>query len=94
MSEAAIERVDAVVVGAGVVGLACARVLALQGREVLVLDANEAIGTETSSRHSEVIHAGIYYPEGSLKAKFCVEGKRSSTATWMTTACPMARSAS
>ena len=70
-----VEHVDAVVVGAGVVGLACARVLAQQGREVLVLDRNEAIGTETSSRHSEVVHAGIYYPEGSLKAKFCVEGK-------------------
>ncbi len=69
------EQVDAVVVGAGVVGLAVARELALAGREVLVLDAAEAIGTETSSRHSEVIHAGIYYPPGSLKAKFCVEGK-------------------
>ncbi len=69
------ERVDAVVIGAGVVGLACARALALQGREVLVLEKAEAIGTETSSRHSEVIHAGIYYPVGSLKAKFCVEGK-------------------
>lgn len=69
------ERVDAVVIGAGVVGLACARALALQGREVLVLEQAEAIGTETSSRHSEVIHAGIYYPIGSLKARFCVEGK-------------------
>ena len=69
------ERVDAVVIGAGVVGLACARALALQGREVLVLEKAEAIGTETSSRHSEVIHAGIYYPVGSLKARFCVEGK-------------------
>lgn len=69
------ERVDTVVIGAGVVGLAVARALALQGREVLVLEAAEAIGTETSSRHSEVIHAGIYYPPGSLKARFCVEGK-------------------
>lgn len=69
------ERVDAVVIGAGVVGLACARALALQGREVLVLEKAEAIGTETSSRHSEVIHAGIYYTLGSLKARFCVEGK-------------------
>jgi L-2-hydroxyglutarate oxidase LhgO len=70
-----VEQVDAVVIGAGVVGLAVARALALQGREVLILEAAEAIGTETSSRHSEVIHAGIYYPPGSLKAKFCVEGK-------------------
>ena len=69
------EQVDAIVIGAGVIGLAVARELALAGREVLVLDAAEAIGTETSSRHSEVIHAGIYYPPGSLKAKFCVEGK-------------------
>lgn len=70
------EQVDAVVVGAGVVGLAVARALALAGREVLVLDAAEGIGTETSSRNSEVIHAGIYYPAGSLMARTCVEGKR------------------
>jgi L-2-hydroxyglutarate oxidase LhgO len=69
------ESVDCVVIGAGVVGLACARALALQGRDVIVLERAEAIGTETSSRHSEVIHAGIYYEPGSLKAKFCVEGK-------------------
>jgi L-2-hydroxyglutarate oxidase LhgO len=69
------ERVDAVVVGAGVVGLALARALATAGREVIVLDAAEAIGTETSSRNSEVVHAGIYYPPGSLKARFCVAGK-------------------
>ena len=69
------EQVDAVVVGAGVVGLAVARALALAGREVLVLDAAEGIGTETSSRNSEVIHAGIYYPAGSLIARSCVEGK-------------------
>ncbi len=69
------EQVDAVVVGAGVVGLAVARALALAGREVLVLDAAEGIGTETSSRNSEVIHAGIYYPAGSLMARTCVEGK-------------------
>lgn len=69
------EQVDAVVVGAGVVGLAVARALALAGREVLVLDAAEGIGTETSSRNSEVIHAGIYYPAGSLIARTCVEGK-------------------
>lgn len=70
------EEVDCVVVGAGVVGLAVARALALAGREVIVLEAAEGIGTETSSRNSEVIHAGIYYPAGSLMARFCVAGKR------------------
>ncbi|HET7362770.1 MAG TPA: NAD(P)/FAD-dependent oxidoreductase [Burkholderiales bacterium] len=69
------ERVDAVVVGAGVVGLAIARELARAGREVIVLEAEDAIGTHTSSRNSEVIHAGIYYPKGSLKARTCVAGK-------------------
>lgn len=69
------DSVDVVVVGAGVVGLAVARALALQGREVMVLEAADAIGTGTSSRNSEVIHAGIYYPQGSLKARLCVEGK-------------------
>ena len=69
------EKVDCVVIGAGVVGLACARELAMAGREVIILEQADAIGTETSSRHSEVIHAGIYYEPGSLKAKFCVEGK-------------------
>ncbi|KXZ49342.1 hypothetical protein GPECTOR_22g936 [Gonium pectorale] len=59
----------------GVIGLAVARALALRGREVVLLEAAGAIGTETSSRHSEVIHAGIYYPPGSLKARMCVEGK-------------------
>ncbi len=70
-----VEHVDCVVVGAGVVGLAVARALALVGREVLVLEACNAIGTQTSSRNSEVIHAGMYYPTGSLKAKLCVRGK-------------------
>lgn len=70
------EQVDTVVVGAGVVGLAVARALALAGREVLVLEATEAIGTQTSARNSEVIHAGIYYPQGSLKAQLCVRGKQ------------------
>ena len=62
-------------VGAGVVGLAIARELAVAGREVIILDAEDAIGTHPSSRNSEVIHAGIYYPKGSLKARACVEGK-------------------
>ncbi len=69
------EQVDCVVVGAGVVGLAVARALALQGREVLALEAANAIGTATSSRNSEVIHAGIYYAPGSLKATLCVQGR-------------------
>ena len=75
-SGARVETVDAVVIGAGVVGLAVARSLALAGREVLVVEAADAIGTETSSRNSEVIHAGIYYPHGSLKARLCVAGKQ------------------
>ncbi len=70
------DRVDAVVIGAGVVGLAIARELALAGREVVILESEDAIGTHTSSRNSEVIHAGIYYPKGSLKARSCVEGRR------------------
>ncbi|NBQ86721.1 MAG: NAD(P)/FAD-dependent oxidoreductase [Betaproteobacteria bacterium] len=70
------DRVDAVVIGAGVVGLACARALAMAGREVLVLESADAIGTGTSSRNSEVIHAGIYYPAGSLKARLCVQGRQ------------------
>ncbi len=69
------EQVDCLVIGAGVVGLAVARSLAQAGREVLVVERAEGIGTETSSRNSEVIHAGIYYPEGSLKARLCVDGK-------------------
>ncbi|HWM41403.1 MAG TPA: NAD(P)/FAD-dependent oxidoreductase [Burkholderiales bacterium] len=69
------ERVDAIVIGAGVVGLAVARALAVAGREVVILEAEDAIGTHTSSRNSEVIHAGIYYPKGSLKARSCVAGK-------------------
>jgi L-2-hydroxyglutarate oxidase LhgO len=71
-----VEELDAVVIGAGVVGLAVARALALRGREVVILEAEDAIGTHTSSRNSEVIHAGIYYPRGSLKARACVEGRQ------------------
>jgi L-2-hydroxyglutarate oxidase LhgO len=70
-----LESVECIVIGAGVVGLAVARQLALAGKEVILLEASEAIGTETSSRNSEVIHAGIYYPAGSLMARSCVLGK-------------------
>ena len=69
------ERCDAVVIGAGVVGLATARALALAGREVVVLERLGVVGSEISSRNSEVIHAGIYYPTGSRKARLCVRGK-------------------
>ena len=69
------DELDCAVIGGGVVGLAVARALALASREVVVLEAEGAIGTGTSSRNSEVIHAGIYYPQGSLKARLCVEGK-------------------
>lgn len=67
--------IQTVIIGAGVVGLACARDLAKTGREVLIIERHDAIGTETSARNSEVIHAGIYYPKDSLKAKFCVAGR-------------------
>lgn len=70
------DRVDCIVIGAGVVGLAVARAVALTGREVVILEKADLIGSETSSRHSEVIHAGIYYTPDSLKARFCVDGKR------------------
>jgi len=69
------ESLDCVVVGAGVIGLAIARSLALAGREVLVLEAEAQIGMHSSSRNSEVIHAGLYYPEDSLKSRLCVQGK-------------------
>lgn len=70
------EQIEFAVIGAGVVGLAVARSLALRGREVIVLESENAIGTGTSSRNSEVIHAGIYYEPGSLKANVCVAGKK------------------
>src|ERR1700680_4562627 len=70
------DKIECVVVGAGVTALAVARKLALAAREVVVLEAAEGIGTVTSSRNSEVIHAGIYYPAGSLMARMCVDGKR------------------
>ena len=70
------ERVDCVVIGAGVIGLAIAREMALQGRETILLERESAFGTISSARNSEVIHAGIYYPKDSLKAKLCVEGNR------------------
>jgi L-2-hydroxyglutarate oxidase LhgO len=76
--EAAMEsfEAEAVVIGAGAVGLAIARQLALSGLETLVLEKNDHIGMETSARNSEVIHAGLYYPQGSLKARLCVTGRR------------------
>jgi L-2-hydroxyglutarate oxidase LhgO len=69
------DTVDTLVIGAGVVGLAVARALAQAGREVLVLEAEDAFGTVTSARNSEVIHAGLYYPTGSRRARLCVRGK-------------------
>ncbi len=71
-----IEEVECIVVGAGVVGLAIARRLAMDGREVLVLESADGIGTETSSRNSEVIHGGLYYPRDQLKTQFCVAGRK------------------
>lgn len=68
--------IETLVIGAGVVGLATARALAMSGREVMVLEQHDLIGSETSARNSEVIHAGIYYPAGSLKAQLCVKGKQ------------------
>jgi L-2-hydroxyglutarate oxidase LhgO len=71
-----VESVEALVVGAGVVGLAVARAIARSGKEVWVVDSESAFGTHTSSRNSEVIHAGLYYAPGSLKAKLCVAGRQ------------------
>ena len=71
-----VEQVETVVIGAGVVGLAIARALAMAGHEVLILEREDAFGTITSARNSEVIHAGIYYSKDSLKARMCVQGKK------------------
>ena len=70
------ERIDALVIGAGVVGLAVGRALAQAGLETIVTEAADGIGQGVSSRNSEVIHAGLYYPPGSLKARLCVRGKQ------------------
>jgi L-2-hydroxyglutarate oxidase LhgO len=70
------EQLDCVVIGAGVIGLAVAREIALQGQETILLERESAFGTISSARNSEVIHAGIYYPKDSLKAKLCVQGNR------------------
>jgi L-2-hydroxyglutarate oxidase LhgO len=70
------DRVDCIVVGAGVIGLAIARRLALAGREIVILEKEDGFGSGVSSRNSEVIHAGIYYPRGSAKARYCVAGRR------------------
>jgi L-2-hydroxyglutarate oxidase LhgO len=70
------EKIDCAVIGAGVIGLSIARELAQAGREVVILEAESAFGTHTSARNSEVIHAGIYYPTGSLKARLCVTGRK------------------
>ena len=77
MASASVDRaeVDCVVIGAGVIGLACARRIAHSGREVLILESEGEIGSGVSARNSEVIHAGIYYPTGSLKARLCVAGR-------------------
>ena len=69
-------RVQTAVIGGGVVGIACARALAAAGREVIVLESEGLIGSGSSSRNSEVVHAGIYYAKGSLKARTCIEGRR------------------
>ena len=70
------EQVEYIVIGAGVVGLSVARSLAMQGKDVIILDKEASFGMETSSRNSEVIHAGIYYPKDSLKAQLCVRGRK------------------
>ncbi len=85
---------QAVVIGAGVVGLASARALALAGCDVIVLEAADIIGSGTSSRNSEVVHGGMYYPTGTGKARFCVEGGGCSTPSARATVCRTASAAS
>jgi L-2-hydroxyglutarate oxidase LhgO len=85
------DRIDAVVVGAGVVGLAIARALSQQGREVVVVERNARIGEETSARNSEVIHGGLYYPTNSLKARLCVRGREQLYAYCVAKGVPHAR---
>jgi L-2-hydroxyglutarate oxidase LhgO len=70
-----VDYVECIVIGAGVIGLGIARDLAIAGHDVLLLERHAAIGTETSSRNSEVVHAGLHYPDGSLKARSCVRGR-------------------
>ena len=70
------DHIDVVIIGAGVIGLATAREIAQSGKSVLLIEKEKSFGMATSSRNSEVIHAGIYYPQNSLKAKFCVDGRR------------------
>ena len=70
------DKVDITIVGAGVVGLAVAARLADAKKDIFVLEKNTSFGLETSSRHSGVVHSGLYYPEGSLKARLCTEGNR------------------
>src|SRR5258706_6113065 len=70
-----LDRLDTAIIGAGAIGVAIARALSMAGRSVVVLEAEAAPGLHTSSRNSEVIHAGIYYPTGWLKARLCVAGK-------------------
>lgn len=76
MHAGGMEKIEAVVIGAGVIGLACARALAQRGLETVILERQESFGREISARSSEVIHAGLYYPAGSLKARLCVEGRK------------------
>ena len=70
------DKLDCIVIGAGVVGLAIARAMVIAGRDVIVLEAEAQVGVHSSSRNSEVIHSGIYYPDNSLKARLCVRGKQ------------------
>ena len=88
------DSVECLIVGAGVIGLAVARALALAGREVVVVESESGIGSGVSSRNSEVIHAGIYYPTGLDKTRLCVEGKAMLYAFAGTSACPTSNAAS